>query len=160
MIDLTSDQFITAWAQRWANGARDDAAPPALIYALRDDLTVILRYASLIEELGATVPTLLKMLELIHQQGGTLHIGAPKETGASRHPDAWFVGLEWSREAPDSDMAGAASYSHTMPTLLQGLREVGAEAQLGMWAHRLPTKQRFPEPEDATPQIEEGADHV
>lgn len=132
--------LLRGWGTRWATSLPLTGAE-SLIRGFTRDLQTILEHASLIPDLGTSLPMIVKMLELIHQQGGVLHIGAPDTPDSGGQ---WFVALEWSKEAPDSDMVGAASYSHTHTSLDAALEEVAVEAQLGMWATSLPPTQRFP----------------
>jgi hypothetical protein len=60
-------------------------------------------------------------LETVEEEGGRLMISKMDD-------GSWVVGMEWGREAEDSDMAGAAAYGlqpNLYDALDQALGEVG-----------------------------------
>jgi hypothetical protein len=46
--------------------------------------------------------------------------------GGTQRPDRYVVGIEFGREAPDSDMAGGAAYG-LAPVLTDALRQVAGD---------------------------------
>jgi hypothetical protein len=60
------------------------------------------------------------LLNVIRGEGGRLLISYDDED------KMWMVGMEWGREAPDSPMAGAASYG-LQENLADALAQVQAE---------------------------------
>lgn len=54
----------------------------------------------------AVVGYMDRIINTLSEDGGRVMISFdPDKKG-----DTWMVGMEWGREAPDSDMAGAAAY--------------------------------------------------
>lgn len=68
--------------------------------------------------------TVQKLLDLATQMGG-VEKGLTREGGrlyVSHDLDTWVVGIEFGKEAPDSDMAGGAAYGRG-ETMIEALRQ-------------------------------------
>lgn len=99
------------------------------------DLTHFLPLASEHQDIGESLPVLVKLLEMIAQQGGILNLMCEANEQGERR---WSAAMQWDREAPDSDMAGAACYAPDMVTLTEVTDHMAAEIGLSNYATTMP----------------------